>query len=69
MMEATELGLGSVWVCYFKPDIIRKEFNLPNHLDPVNILVIGYTNEEAADPKRHSQTRIPLKELVFYEKL
>ena len=69
MMEATELGLGSVWVCYFKPDIIRKEFNLPNHLDPVNILVIGYTNEEAADPKRHSQPRIPLKELVFYEKL
>ena len=23
MIEATELGLGSVWVCYFKPDIIK----------------------------------------------
>lgn len=22
MLEATELGLGTVWVCYFKPDII-----------------------------------------------
>lgn len=26
MLEATELGLGTVWVCYFKPDIIKKEF-------------------------------------------
>lgn len=23
MMEATYLGLGSVWVCYFKPDILK----------------------------------------------
>lgn len=69
MIEATELGLGSVWVCYFKPDIIRKEFNLPDNLEPVNILAIGYSSEEAADPKRHSQTRIPVKELVSYEKL
>ncbi|RKI98759.1 nitroreductase [bacterium D16-54] len=69
MIEATELGLGSVWVCYFKPDIIRKEFNLPDNLEPVNILAIGYSNEEAADPERHSQTRIPVKELVSYEKL
>lgn len=69
MIEATELGLGSVWVCYFKPDIIRKEFSLPDNLEPVNILAIGYSSEEADDPERHSQTRIPLKELVSYEKL
>ena len=69
MLEATELGLGSVWICYFKPDIIRKEFDLPEHLEPINILAIGYANEPAADPKRHSQTRIPIEELVSYEKL
>jgi nitroreductase len=69
MIEATELGLGSVWVCYFKPDIIQKEFNLPDNLEPVNILAIGYSNEEAADPERHSQTRIPVEQLVSYEKL
>ena len=48
MMEATELGLGSVWVCYFKPDVIRKEFSLPDNLEPINILAIGYPNEAAA---------------------
>ena len=69
MIEATELGLGSVWVCYFKPDIIKKEFELPDHLEPINILAIGYSNEEAADPERHSQTRISVNQLVSYETL
>ena len=69
MLQATELGLGSVWVCYFKPDVLSQEFNLPANLEPVNILVIGYAVEESADPERHSQTRIPVSELVSYEKL
>ncbi len=67
MLQATELGLGSVWVCYFKPDVISREFGLPANLEPVNILAIGYSDEEAADPERHSQTRIPVEELVSYE--
>lgn len=32
MLEATELGLGTVWVCYFKPDIIKKSLNCQIHL-------------------------------------
>ena len=67
MLQATELGLGSVWICYFKPDVIRREFGLPDNLEPVNILAVGYSDEEAADPKRHAQTRIPMDELVSYE--
>ena len=69
MMEATELGLGSVWVCYFKPDVIKQEFQLPDTLEPINILAIGYSNESPADPERHATQRIPLDELVHYEKL
>ncbi len=67
MLQATELGLGSVWICYFKPDVISREFGLPENLEPVNILAVGYSDEEAADPERHSQTRIPVEELVSYE--
>ncbi len=67
MLQATELGLGSVWICYFKPDVIRREFALPDNLEPVNILAVGYSDEEAADPERHLQTRIPMEELVSYE--
>lgn len=69
MLQATELGLGTVWVCYFKPDVLRREFELPDKLEPVNILVVGYSDEEAADPGRFSKERIPLSQLVSFEKL
>lgn len=69
MLEATELGLGSVWICYFKPDIISREFDLPDDLEPINILAVGYSNEPPADPERHTAQRIPLSDLVYYEKL
>ena len=69
MMEATELGLGSVWVCYFKPDVIRQEFRLPDTLEPINILAIGYANGNPSDPERHQSQRISFNELVHYEKL
>ncbi len=67
MLEAKELGLESVWVCYFKPDIIRKEFNIPENLEPINILAIGYGSGEKADASRHDKARKPLSETVFYE--
>lgn len=69
MLAATALGLGSVWICYFKPDVIRAEFDLLEGLEPVNILAIGYPDVAPADPERHGQTRIPIGELVSYEKI
>lgn len=66
MLQATELGLGSVWICYFKPDIIRQEFNLPEHLEPVNILAVGYTDETPLNPERHVHERISMNELVKF---
>lgn len=67
MMEATDLGLGSVWVCYFKPDIIKKEFNLPENVEPISILCIGYAAGTAASPNRHDKARKSLDNIVFYE--
>lgn len=29
MMEAEEQGLGTCWVCHFKPELAREQFNLP----------------------------------------
>lgn len=72
MMQATELGLGSLWVCYFKPDVLRKEFSIPANLEPVNILVIGYADtngEPVLSPDRHSKMRKPLSNTVSYETL
>ena len=69
LLAATELGLGTVWVCYFKPDVLRKEFTLPDNLEPINILVIGYSDEEPADRNRFEAQRIAMSELVSYENL
>jgi len=69
MLQATELGVGSLWVCYFDPKVIRQEFNLPDNIIPVNILLLGY---EAGLPKssdRHDTLRKPLPQTVFYENM
>lgn len=67
MMEATDLGLGSVWICWFDPEVLRKEFNIPDSLEVINILAIGYATGIPQSPDRHSSTRKPLSELVSYE--
>lgn len=56
MLQATELGLGSVWVCNFNPEILKKEFNIPENLEPVNLLIIGYSAEDEPNP-RHFQRK------------
>lgn len=65
MLAATEQGLGSVWICFFKPDVVKAEFNLPENLEPINILALGYTNQKA-DPNRHDTQRISKNELISY---
>lgn len=67
MLEATALGLGSVWICYFEPEILKKEFRIPDHLVPVNLLAIGYAADVAKSPDRHDHDRKPLVETVSYE--
>lgn len=72
MMEATDLGLGSVWICYFKPDILRAEFGLPPELEPINILAAGYANtddEPALSPDRHGKTRRQLSDIIYHSDL
>ncbi len=68
MLQATELGLGSVWICFFKPDVLREEFGMPENLEPINILAVGYSAGEHAKSDRH-EVRVPLEELVAYDHL
>ena len=66
MLQATELGLGTLWICWFKEEVIREAFDLPENLVPVNLLAIGYADCEPASPERHSELRKPLDETVKY---
>lgn len=69
MLQAAELDVGSLWMCKFDPDIIRKEFSLPDNIIPVNILLLGYEADTPLSPSRHDIRRKPLDQTVFYETL
>ena len=52
MLEATNLGLGSIWVMHWNPDIMKAEFQIPEHYEPVALLIFGYP-EDVAPHKEH----------------
>lgn len=66
VLEAEDLGLGSCWIVSFKPDILRAEFNLPENLEPVAIISIGYAKRKTS-PQRHVKTRKPIEDMVVFE--
>lgn len=67
MLQAQELGIGSVWICYFDAEMIKKDFNLPEGVEPINILALGYTDEIPQSSERHAARRKKLNETVFFE--
>ena len=67
MLQAAELGLGSCWICWFKPDVVREEFGIPDGWEPVNLLALGYSAAPMGDPDRHVRLRKPLDQTVFWE--
>ena len=68
MLAAASLGLDTLWICMFKPEAVREEFALPEGIEPVNILLVGYGAGEPASPERHAELRKPLAETVFHER-
>ncbi len=66
MLQATDLGLGSLWIGNFKKQIIMQEFGLPENIIPKSVLAIGYADEEPLSPDRHNKTRKQIEQTVFY---
>ncbi len=67
VLEAEDLGLSTCWLTYFDPTIIRNEFNIPENLEPVAIIAIGYASGSKACAERHSKDRKNIKEITVYE--
>lgn len=67
VLEATELGLASLWICRFKADVLREAFGIPAGFEPVNLTVFGYPADALKSPDRHNTERKPLSELVVHE--
>lgn len=67
MLAARELGIGSVMVGLFDPQIIRKEFQIPEYIEPTALLILGYPEKGFLNPDRHSEERKPISQTVMYE--
>lgn len=53
MLEATDLGLGSIWVMYWDPNKMRDEFAVPQQYEPVALLIVGYADKSIEPHKEH----------------
>lgn len=62
-LQATELGLGTCWVCNFDAKTCSELFRLPQHVEPVVLLPLGYPDEPVKEKNRK-----PLEEIVHWEK-
>lgn len=65
MMQATELGLGTCWVCMFDPDVARREFDLPAGVLLVSMLTLGYPAEEIAAPEKRAARCIAREDFLL----
>lgn len=64
-LQATELDLATCWICNFDPVKVREVMQLPNNLEPVVLLPVGYPLDEV-DPERHTQKRKALSEIATF---
>jgi len=67
-LAATNRGLGTCWVCNFDKQKTINTLKLPDHLEPVVFLPLGYPDQET-DINRHEEKRKPLSEIVSWETL
>lgn len=64
MMEATDLGLGSIWVMYWDPNTMRDEFEIPQQYEPVALLIVGYP-DKSIEPHKEHFVRKDISDVMF----
>ena len=62
-LRSAELGLGTCWVCNFDEALCRKYFNLPDHIEPVALIPLGYPDIDVP-----VKSRKKTDEIVCWEK-
>ena len=64
MLQATDLGLGSLWVMFFDPQKTSELFGLDDSIVPVALMPVGYRADDAQPAKPHYE-RKPLADLLI----
>lgn len=61
-LAATEIGLGTCWICNFNPDILTDALRLPDGIEPIAIFPLGYIDEDKS--KAPEKKRKPLSDVA-----
>lgn len=61
-LAAADLGLGTCWVASFDVSAAREVLNLPENVEPLVFMPLGYAADEIGD-----KVRKPMSELIYYE--
>lgn len=62
-LAAAEQGLGTCWICAFDREKASAALSLPDHLEPIVILPLGYPADQG-DPLRHDRLRKPADQII-----
>ena len=65
ILEATNIGLNSVWVEMFDKNKTKEIFNLEENIEPVCLIPIGYKEDKVVPSPMHT-TKKSLEEMVEY---
>lgn len=66
MLMAHSLGVGCTWVMHFDPFKMREVYNIPENIEPLALLTMGYPVEDAKPLNLHSEFR-PVNDVVYYD--
>lgn len=66
MYQAEELGIGSLIVGIYKEPLLRERFAIPENLEIVALLMLGYATEDCEPHPEFHASRKPIEETVFY---
>ena len=64
MLAATEIGLGTCWICHFNAEKCAGIFDLPTNFEPIALIPIGYPNSDSVPEKK----RKTLDQVVLWNK-
>ena len=61
MLAATEIGLGTCWICHFNAEKCAELFNLSSNFEPIAMIPIGYPSGTKPEKKRK-----PMEEVILW---
>ncbi|MBE5748859.1 MAG: nitroreductase [Clostridiales bacterium] len=66
MLSAHDNGVGCCWVMHFDPFAMKSTFNIPDNVEPVALLVMGYPADDSKPLGLHFES-LPVEYVVFYD--